>query len=89
MSVQVVWTKKTFNFFADAANLTKFERDVLQCRISNFTQVQTAMYLSCGTSTVAKCVKRLKKKYDIVQQEYPDELRPRKSSAVELYMDEN
>lgn len=89
MAVQVIWTKRVFDFFSDAANLTEFEKQVLQCRISNYTQVQTSMYLSCSVSTVAKCVARLKKKYDAVQKEHPDVLRPRRSCAVETYMDDN
>lgn len=53
------------------------------------TRVQTSFYLSLSVSTIDKIVARLKQKYDIVQKEYPDELRPRRNSVYEAYMDEH
>lgn len=87
MSRQVVWTKRTESFFCDAANLTPFERDVLRCRISGMTQVQTSFYLSVSVSTIQKTVARIKRIYDVVQKEFPDELKPRRTCAAETYMD--
>lgn len=89
MAHQVVWTKRVEEFFADAANLTSTERSVLRCRVSGMTRVQTAFYMSMSVSTVDKIVARLKRLYDVVQKEYPYELKPRKTSAYETYMDEN
>ena len=90
MSHQVIWTKKTEHFFADMANLNETERDVLHCRVMGMTRVQTSMYLDgLSVSTIDRIVKVLKAKYDRVQQEYPDDLRPRRYSAEETYMDEH
>lgn len=89
MSHQVVWTRRVEEFFADAANLTETERAVLRCRVCGMTQVATSMYLSMSVSTVNRVTARLKKLYDIVQREYPEELRPRRTCAEEIYMDEH
>jgi len=86
---QVIWTKRVESFFADVANLTPFERDVLRCRISGMTRLQTSFYLSISVSSIDKCIARLKRLYDEVQREYPDDLKPRRSSAQETYMDDN
>ena len=89
MSHQVVWTKRVETFFADAANLTDTERAVLRCRVCGMTRTATALYLSMSVSTVDRIVARLKRVYDVVQKEYPEELRPRKTCAEEAYMDAN
>lgn len=77
-------------FFADMANLNQTERDVLHCRVMGMTSVQTSMYLDgISVSAIDKIVKVLKVKYDAVQHEYPNELKPRRYSAEETYMDEH
>ena len=89
MSHQVIWTRRVFEFFSDAAKLTKLEREVLETRISGMTRVQQSLYFSLSISTIDKIIARLKRLYDEVQREYPDELKPRRTSACETYMDEN
>lgn len=88
MSHQVIWTKRVLDFFCEAANLTPFEREVMITRLT-MTRLQQADYLSVSLSTLDKCIARLKRKYDAVQKEYPDELKPRRKSAAETYMDEH
>lgn len=87
MSHEVIWTKRVTDFFEDAANLTRFEREILESRISGMTRVQQSLYFSVSLSTIDKTIARLKKIYDEVQQEYPDELRPRRASIYESYQD--
>ena len=89
MAHQVVWTKKVTEFFEEAGNLTKFECEVLETRISGMSIKEQAYYFSCSEGTINKCISKLKRKYDAVQAEYPDELRPRRSSAAETYLDEH
>lgn len=88
MSHQVIWTKRVLDFFCEAANLTPFEREVMVTRLT-MTRLQQAEYLSVSLSTLDKCIARLKRKYDEVQNEFPNELKPRKASAAETYMDEH
>ena len=89
MARQVVWTKRTTDFFLDNSNATDFEKQVLLTRISGMTVQQQAFYFSCSPATVHRAVKHLKQLYDRVQQEYPEELPKRRSCAAELYMDNN
>lgn len=89
MSHEVVWTKKVLERFCEAAKLTDFERQVMETRIAGMTITQQAFYLSVSDSTVCRTVARLKKKYDAVQKEYPDELKPRRKTVYEDFMDNN
>lgn len=89
MSHQVVWTRRVVTLFEDAANLTDLERQVLETRVAGMTRVQQSFYLNLSVSTIDKVISRLKQKYDVVQKEYPDDLKPRKFSAAETYMDDN
>ena len=84
---QVVWTKKVYTFFCEHGNLNDLEREILAQRISGMTVLQMSFYHSMSESSIHRLIKRLRHKYDVVQKEYPNELRPRKSSTAETYMD--
>jgi len=89
MAHEVVWTKRVESFFADAANLTQFERDILHSRICGMTRLEQSFFYTCSLSTIDKTIKKLKRVYDIVQREYPDELPIRRNSEAEKYLDEH
>lgn len=86
MSHQVIWTKIIVEEFVKLGNLTKEEEAVLRTRAAGWTILQQSTHLSMSTSSINRIVKRLKKKYDLVQK-YSPILPPRKFSAKELYMD--
>lgn len=89
MSHQVIWTRRVTDLFVSAAQLTDLERQVLETRISGMTIVQQSYYFNLSTSTINRIVARLKKLYDVVQKEYPEDLPVRRRSAREDYLDNN
>lgn len=89
MAHQVEWNKYLYDFFCEHAMLSEEEKFVLLTRIQGWTVTQQAMQLSKSPSSVANTISKLKKKYDSVQSQYPNELPKRKTSAKELYMDNN
>ena len=86
---QVIWTRKVYEFFCDAGNLSQIDRDILAQRIAGMTVKEMQFFYGLSESAIHKRIARMKKIYDEVQREYPDELKPRRSSAAETYMDNN
>lgn len=89
MSIQVIWTKRVTDFFEEMANLNETERKILESRIAGMTVRQMSRYYAMSERTIATIIARLKVKYDEVQKEFPDDLKPRRNSAAETYMDNN
>lgn len=89
MSRQVIWTRRVYEFFCDAANLSKIDRDILAQRIAGMTVTEMSFFYGLSESAIHKRIARMKRLYDEVQREYPEELRPRRKSAAETYMDEH
>ena len=89
MSHQVVWTEKVTRFFEEKTKLTEFECRLLESRIAGMTVVQQSFYFCKSISSIEKSIKLLKTKYDAVQVEYPDTLKPRRNSVYEQQMDEH
>lgn len=87
MSHQVIWTRRVYEFFCDAGNLSKLDRDILAQRIAGMTVKEMSYYYGLSESAIHKRVAKIKRIYDEVQREYPDELKERRLSAQELYMD--
>jgi len=87
MARQVIWTKQTLEFFLEHSGVNEFQKQIMVTRCQNMTVVQQAQLLNCSESTVHKEIAKIKKIYDVVQKEHPDQLPPRKASQKELYMD--
>lgn len=87
MAHQVIWTEKTLNTFIKLGNLNEFQEQIMRTRCKNMTVLQQSFLLQCSESTVHKEIAKIKKIYDVVQAQHPDELPQRKSSSKELYMD--
>lgn len=87
MAHQVIWTEKTLNTFIKLGNLNDFQEQIMRTRCKNMTVIQQSMLLQCSESTIHKEIAKIKKIYDVVQSQHPDELPPRKKSSKELYMD--
>lgn len=87
MSKEVEWTLQRYDFFVEKAMLSDDEAFIMRTRIQGWSVSQQAETLGRSESTIHKTIANLKKKYDIVQSEYPDRLPPRKKSDKEKWMD--
>ena len=83
---QVPWTRIILDEFTKLAGLTEIEQEIMSDRMSERTATHTCLRLAISESTYARYVRRLKKKYDLVQP-HSDKLPPRRFSAKETYMD--
>lgn len=89
MSKGVLWTDKLTESFIQKAALSDDEAFVMRTRARGYTVTQQAMELNKSESTIHRMIATIKKKYDAVQKEYPDEFPIRKTSKVEEFMDKN
>lgn len=87
MSKQVNWSKEILEFFIEQALLNPFEEEIMRTRINGVPVKEQASRCMCSISKVEKTIALLKKKYDLLQKQYPDKLPMRRASAKELYMD--
>lgn len=72
MAHQVTWTEKVLNDFETKAMLSPEECFIMESRVKGWTITQQALYLHKSESSVHRTVKKLKRLYDAVQQEYPE-----------------
>lgn len=86
MSRQVLWSKIILEEFIRLAALTDEEEQVMRTRVAGWSISQQSEMLGMSVSSVNRCIRRLKVKYDGVQP-YSPLLPPRKNSASETYMD--
>lgn len=89
MANQVRWTKKVTEDFIELAMLTEDEEYILRSRIKGTPVSIQADHLCCSDSTVHRIISKMKKKYDLVQKEYPERFPVRRKSAKETWMDNN
>lgn len=89
MAKQVKWTADKLEAFKKYALLSPDEAFIMETRIKGWSVTKQAQEMSRSESWVHKSIALLKKKYDAVQAEHPDELPPRKFSAKETWMDEH
>ena len=87
MAKQVPWNEDIYLEFSRKAMLNDLEKEILRTRIMGYTVVQQSLMFHISESTVHRIIKDLKHRYDLVQP--GSGLPKRKSSAKELYMDEN
>lgn len=87
MSHEVHWTEKITQSFIQKAMLSDDEIYVLTSRIKGTTISQQAIHLHKSEITVHRMISKLKKKYDVVQAEFPDDFPKRRNSKEEEYMD--
>lgn len=87
MAHQVIWTKRTLDFFLSNSGMNEFQKRIMIDRCRNMTVTWMSMEYHCSESKIHKEIARIKKIYDEVQSQHPDELPKRKASSKELYMD--
>jgi DNA-binding CsgD family transcriptional regulator len=73
----LVWTKKRLGAFIEAACLSEEETEVLIDWVDHHSPAWTAEKRSMSDSKVGKLRTKIRRKYDIVQMEYPDIFPPR------------
>lgn len=73
--------------FEQLAMLNNDEIFILENRIKNMTVTEMSLKLNKSEATVHRLIKRLKDKYDFIQQEFPEEFPKRRVSKEEIYMD--
>lgn len=81
---QVLWTKKLVDTFIKEGMLTEEEKEVLLLRVKGYTIAEQAELLNVSESKVNRITRRLKIKYDALQDTIK-ELPKRKETTKELY----
>lgn len=81
---QILWTKKILETFIKEGILTDEEKEVLLLRVQGYTITEQAEKLNISESKVNRITRRLKIKYDALQ-ETMKELPKRKETTKELY----
>lgn len=89
MSHQVKWSKQVLTDFCTLALLNEEEIYIMESRIKGTPVSLQADHLCCSESTVHRMIAKLKKKYDVVQKEFPNKFPIRRKSAKETWMDNN
>lgn len=89
MSNQVKWSKQVLTDFCNLALLNEDEIYIMESRVKGTPVSLQADHLCCSESTVHRMIAKLKKKYDVVQKEFPDKFPKRRKSAKETWMDNN
>lgn len=84
-----VWTDELTDKVIKRAMLSKDEATVLKTRARGYSVSQQAELLDCSDSTVARLIASVKRKYDVIQKQYPKEFPARRASKVEEWMDQN
>lgn len=64
---QICWTKKIVETFIEEACLTKEEQDILRTNVAGLTISEQAEKFNISVCKVNRIIKRLKCKYDNVQ----------------------
>lgn len=85
--VQITWNKRILEAFEDLAMLNEDEKYILESRVRGESVTQQSMHLNCSASTVHRKISAIKRKYDRIQQAYPDEFPKRRTSKEEQWMD--
>lgn len=86
MAQQVPWTNIILEEFVRLGGLTKEEEWVMRTRVAGWSRTKQANELHMSIESVDRIIRRLKKKYDMVQP-HSALLPPRKFSVKETWMD--
>lgn len=85
----IIWTDKLTESFIEKGALSADEAFIMRTRVRGYCVSYQAQHLHKSESTIARMISSIKKRYDVVQREYPDEFPVRRKSKVEKWMDEN
>lgn len=74
-------------FFIDKGMLNEEQIYILSSRVKGTTVTEQSLHLNKSISSINRQISKIKRIYDVVQEEYPDRLPIRRYSAREQYMD--
>ena len=80
MLLRVPWTKTKLEKFIDEGLLTKDEEQVLRTRIAGWSIIKQSEEMGLSTATISRIITNITKKYQAVQEIYPDIFPPLKVS---------
>ena len=86
---QVEWTYEVYESFAKEAMLTDEERYLMESRMKDIPVSIQAYTLGLSVGSVHNRIRKIKKKYDIVQKAHPDKYPVRKKGKTERWLDRN
>lgn len=90
MTKDVPWNRKLYNKFMSEAILTDLQKQIMETRVTKgWTRTKQIQELHISMSTLDREIKKLKKMYDDIQKDFPEDLPPRKKSKYEEYLDNN
>ncbi len=72
MLLRVPWTKTMLEKFIDEGLLTKDEEQILRTRIAGWSILKQSEEMGLSTATISRIITNITKKYQSVQQIYPD-----------------
>lgn len=83
------WTDELTEKVIQKCMLSDKEAFILKTRVRGYSVSYQAEKTGYSESTIARLISGMKKKYDALQKQYPDEFPPRKKSKTEDWMDKN
>lgn len=84
-----IWTDELTEKVIQKLMFSEDEAYILRTRVRGYTVSYQAQHLNCSESTIARTISKMKKGYDTLHEQYPDEFPARKNSKVEKFMDNN
>lgn len=89
MKDDFIWTDELTEKVIEKLMLSDIEATILRTRVRGYSVRYQARLTGYCESSVAKIISKMKKKYDALQEQYPNEFPARKASKVEDWMDKN
>lgn len=87
MKPKVPWTKSMLEKFIEEALLNEDEEKILRTRIAGWTIIKQSMEMGMSTASVSRIVRNIRRKYLMIQPQFPDIFPPLKMSKYELALD--
>ena len=88
MKHKVPWNRTLLEDFIKEGLLTEDEEFIMRTRLAGWSQVKQAMERNISTATVSNIVRRLKDKYNKLNEQFPDRFPPIKQNDVEDMLDD-
>lgn len=89
MKDDFVWTDELTEKVIQRLMLSDKEALVLRTRVRGYSVSSQARMTDYSESTIHRMIANMKKKYDALQEMYPNEFPARKASKTEDFMDSN
>lgn len=87
MRPKVPWTKSMLEKFIEEALLTEDEERILRTRIAGWSIVKQSIEFGMSTASISRIIRGIKRKYVVLQPQFPDIFPQMKISKYELALD--